>query len=212
MHKIFTGQMPFLTPNHQHQSTEGQNWWIRKRTKPAGTILGWSQCSELPSVLHAAGWVTQRKSVCISYEKVLFRPIQLQKTRTFNKLAIAVADRSHDALHLLKSYQLLCETQLPQTECAMMHVTISGCIGLINCAWWIWHRLSCTGGTSIVARSTDDSLALLIAARSSSVVDFNDNTWSHRPTMAKFSKPRVWDKVPEGSNLSFGVIWISSIT
>ena len=39
----------------------------------------------------------------------------------------AVADGPHDAdLCTLKSYQLLHETQLPPTECAMLHVTMNG--------------------------------------------------------------------------------------
>ena len=39
----------------------------------------------------------------------------------------AVADRPRDAgLCMLKSCQLLHETQLPQTECAMLHVTMNG--------------------------------------------------------------------------------------
>ena len=41
------------------------------------------------------------------------------------KLVSAVADGPHDAVYPLKSYRLY-ETQLPQLECAMLHVTMNG--------------------------------------------------------------------------------------
>jgi len=38
----------------------------------------------------------------------------------------AVADGPYDAACPLKSYQLLHETQLPQSECTMLHVMMNG--------------------------------------------------------------------------------------
>ena len=42
------------------------------------------------------------------------------------KLESAVTDGLHDAVCLLKSCQLLHETQLPQSECAMLRATTNG--------------------------------------------------------------------------------------
>ena len=48
-------------------------------------------------------------------------------TAIVNRLVSAVADGPHDAgLCTLKSDPLLHETQLPQTECAMLRVTMNG--------------------------------------------------------------------------------------
>ena len=43
-----------------------------------------------------------------------------------DKLVSAVADGPLDALCPLECYQLLYETQLPQSECAMLHVKMNG--------------------------------------------------------------------------------------
>jgi len=48
------------------------------------------------------------------------------KETEINKLVSAVADGPSDALCPLKSYQLLHETQLPQSECAMLRVMMNG--------------------------------------------------------------------------------------
>ena len=45
---------------------------------------------------------------------------------TSGKLVSTVADGPRDAVCPLKSYQLLRKTQLPQSECAMLHVTMNG--------------------------------------------------------------------------------------
>ena len=42
-----------------------------------------------------------------------------------NKLVSSVADGLHDAVCPLKSFQLFHKTQLPQLECAMLHVRMN---------------------------------------------------------------------------------------
>ena len=83
-------------------------------------------------------------------------PTTLAPDPVFNirhKLEAAVADRSRDALcsRPPKSYQVVHETQLLQTKCAMLCVTISGCIGLVNCVRWVYGiNYQCTSEASIV--------------------------------------------------------------
>jgi len=63
----------------------------------------------------------------VSHLIVTFTKLSLLMCLSIILQVSAVTDGPHDAgLCQLKSYQLLHETQLPQTECAMLCVTMNG--------------------------------------------------------------------------------------
>ena len=61
----------------------------------------------------------------------------------FEKLVSAVTDEPRDAVCPINSYQLFHESQLPQSECAMLRVTINGRTRRPNCVRWVYGRSTC---------------------------------------------------------------------
>ena len=98
------------------------------------TCLGWCSCSQLGTPRQTESrW---RLAVCLP----TFQPCAMSHhthcEHSIKAQLSAVADRLRDAdLCPLKSYQLLHETQLPQTECAMfvLYNQRTRIVGLVNC-------------------------------------------------------------------------------
>ena len=102
-----------------------------------------------------------------------------------DKLVSAVADGPCDALCPLKSCQLLHETQLPQLECAILHVTMNGQMRRPNKLHGQCMPGRHTGGMMTVGGAINKPGALTCLLTTPG---------HHQAAMVKFSKSRVWDK------------------
>ena len=119
-----------------------------------------------------------------------------------NKLVSAVTDGPRDALRMLKSYQLLHETQLQKTEYAMFVLQSTD----------MYHRPSKLYAGLCIALTVDspDELTIAGAINRAHLRPFLLTAPStKRLAVAKFSKSRVLDNIAEGSALIFAVTQIS---
>ena len=86
--QFFTGQMPFLSPNQQHQSTEGNSSEVTDGISPARFTERIQLCSP------AAFFGAPGRLMMIS-----FAPIDLSRTTSFSRTAVCIRFTLLSCLH-----------------------------------------------------------------------------------------------------------------